>query len=250
MFEMGMNVSLDVGLIVLGVYDGVKVGFGIAVGKFDGDLFIEIADGVNGSVNVFSTRATASFVGLSVTALDGCVETGIGAGYFVEFIGFALGRVDGIFTCVWIVVGLEVVGVFTCFLVGLLDGLEVAGIDVCGTSVTTGCLVGFFDGYEVVAINVSGISVSTGFVVVLFFEGFIVVGRDVGTPEVGGAVGFSVGIRVDDCSDGTSVGDFVGLCEGFKVGSSVSTSHQIRSRVPCKLVSDISSSVPPVPKYP
>jgi hypothetical protein len=69
MFEVGMNVSLDVGLIVIGVYDGVKVGFGTAVGKFDGDLLR--GAGFNGSVNVFSTRATASFVGLSVTALDG-----------------------------------------------------------------------------------------------------------------------------------------------------------------------------------
>ena len=74
MLEVGMSVSLDVGLLVIGVYDGVKVGFGTAVGKFDGDLLIGRGDGFNGfngSVNVFSTRATASVVGLSVTALDG-----------------------------------------------------------------------------------------------------------------------------------------------------------------------------------
>lgn len=118
--------------------------------------------------------------------------------------------------------------------------------------------MGYFDGYEVVGIKVAGISVFNAFAVGLFdglevsgfFEGFIVIGCEVGTPEVGGAVGFSDGIPVDGCSDGTSVGESVGLFEGFKVGSSVSTSHQIRSRVPCKLVLDISSSVPPVPKYP
>lgn len=83
-------VDINVGLLVLGVYDGVKVGFGTSVGKFD-RVLVGRCDGFNGSVNVFSTRATASFVGFSVTALDGCVETGICVGYFVGLTGFALG---------------------------------------------------------------------------------------------------------------------------------------------------------------
>ena len=87
----------------------------------------------------------------------------------------------------------------------------------------------------------------------------MIVGRAVGSFE-GGKVGtFVVGMivgRAVGSFEGGKVGAFVvgmivvGGIEGIEVCNAVSVSHQMRSLVPDKTTSAISSSVPPVPKYP
>ncbi len=75
-------------------------------------------------------------------------------------------------------------------------------------------------------------------------------GGKVGTNVVGYAVCSFEGGKVGTFVVGTIVGRSVGGFEGIEVSNAVSVSHQMRSWIPVKTTSAISSSVPPVPKNP
>ena len=67
---------------------------------------------------------------------------------------------------------------------------------------------------------------------------------------MGFAVGSFEGGKVGTSVVGMVVSRSVRGFEGIEVGIAVSVSHQMRSRIPVKTTSAISSSVPPVPKNP
>ncbi len=67
---------------------------------------------------------------------------------------------------------------------------------------------------------------------------------------MGFAVGSFEGGKVGTSVVGMIVSRSVRGFEGIEVGIAVSVSHQMRSRIPVKTTSAISSSVPPVPKNP